>query len=177
MRCRGPGDDVTIDNSADVVHSDAVTDSINSLASNQPLTLSGGTLSIASASTSGTLTIDGGTLAGAGNLTVKGLVTLTAGTISGSGAVDANAGITINPAGAGFVLDGRTLANAAGQTATWTGTGSTFTMSDGAVFTNLVRSPPRIRARSPRAAARPRRSLTRAASPSQPTAGSWTSPA
>ncbi len=133
----GPGDDVTIDNSADVVHSDAVTDSINSLASNQPLTLSGGTLSIASASTSGTLTIDGGTLAGAGNLTVKGLVTLTAGTISGSGAVNANAGITINPAGAGFVLDGRTLANAAGQTATWTGTGSTFTMSDGAVFTNL----------------------------------------
>jgi autotransporter-associated beta strand protein len=133
----GSGDDVTINIAANVVHSDAVTDSINSLTSTQPLTLTGGTLSIASASsTSGMLTIDGGTLAGAGQLAVNGLLTLTAGAISGSGAVVANAGIAINPAGAGFGLDGRTLTNAAGQTATWTGTGSSLTMSDGAVFDN-----------------------------------------
>jgi autotransporter-associated beta strand protein len=134
----GPGDDVTIDVSASVVHSDAVADSINSLTSTQPLTLSGGTLSIASASsTTGPLAVDGGTLTGTGDLTVGGLLTLTAGTISGSGTVVADAGIAINPGGVGFTLDGRTLTNAAGQTATWTGTGGALTMSDAAVFNNL----------------------------------------
>ncbi len=131
------GDDVTINIAANVVHSDAVTDSIQSLTSTEPLTISGGTLSIASASsTSGPLVIDGGTLTGTGDLTVNGLLTLTSGTISGSGTVDANGGIVINPGGAGFGLDGVTLNNAAGQTATWTGTGSAITMSDGAVFGN-----------------------------------------
>src|SRR5262245_3391883 len=68
----GSGDDVTINIAANVVHSDAVTDSIKSLTSNQPLTLSGGTLSIASASsTSGPLVVDGGTLTGTGDLTVN----------------------------------------------------------------------------------------------------------
>ena len=82
----GSGDDVTIDIAANVVHSDAVTDSINSLTTTEPLTISGGTLSIASASTiGGSLTIIGGTLTGAGNVSVSGLVTLTSGTLSGSG--------------------------------------------------------------------------------------------
>ena len=57
----GSGDDVTIDIAANVEHSDAVTDSINSLTSTQPLTISGGTLSFASASsTSGPLNVMGG---------------------------------------------------------------------------------------------------------------------
>ncbi len=38
--------------------------------------------------------------------------------------------------GATFVIDGRTLINPAGQTATWTGDSSTIRMSDGAVFDN-----------------------------------------
>ena len=80
----GSGDDVTIDIAANVVHSNNVTDSINSLTSTEPLTISGGTLSIAAASTiSSTLSLTGGTLTGAGNVTVSGLVTLTSGTLSG----------------------------------------------------------------------------------------------
>ena len=119
------GDEVTIDIAANVVHSSNVTDSINSLTSTEPLTISGGTLSIAAASTIGsTLTINGGTLTGTGDVTVSGLVTLTAGTLSGSSALNANGGITINPpdnTNGDINLDGRTVNNAAGQTATWTG--------------------------------------------------------
>ena len=134
----GSADDVTIDVAANVVHSSAVTDSIRSLTSSQPLTLSGGTLSIAAASsTSGPVVINGGTLAGTGDITVGGPLTLTAGTIGGSGAVTANGGITINPTGAAFVLDGRTLTNSAGQTATWTGADSNVQASNGAIFDNL----------------------------------------
>ncbi len=59
----GSADDVTINIAANVVHSNNVTDSINSLTSTEPLTLSGGTLSIASASTiTNSLSITGGTL-------------------------------------------------------------------------------------------------------------------
>jgi large repetitive protein len=134
----GPSDDVTIDTTADVVHSGAVTDSINSLTSTQPLTISGGTLSIAAASsTTGPLVISGGTLTGTGGVTVGGLLTLSSGTLSDSGGVTANGGITINPSANAFNLDGVTLTNAAGQTATWTGTGSNIQASDGAVFNNL----------------------------------------
>ena len=94
----GSGDDVTINIAANVVHSNNVTDSINSLTSTEPLTISGGTLSIAAASTIGsTLTMTGGTLTGTGDVTVSGLVTLTAGTLSGSSALNANGGILINP--------------------------------------------------------------------------------
>ena len=89
----GMGDDVTINTSADVVHSDSMTDTINSLTSSQPLTISGGTLSIASAfTTSSTLTISGGTLNDPGAITVAGLLTLSGGGISGSGTVTANGG-------------------------------------------------------------------------------------
>ena len=77
--------DVTINIAANVVHSSSVTDTINSLTSTEPLTISGGTLSIASASTtSAALTISGGTLTGAGSLSVGGLLTLSSGTLSGS---------------------------------------------------------------------------------------------
>jgi len=134
----GSADDVTINIAASVVHSNPVADSIKSLTSTQPLTLSGGTLSIAAASsTSGTLTISGGNLTGTGDIAVSGLLTLTAGTISGSGAVNASGGILINPGGGTFGLDGRTLTNEPGQTATWTGSGSNIQASNGAVFNNL----------------------------------------
>jgi hypothetical protein len=138
----GKGDDVTIDIAANVVHSNDVSDSINSLTSTEPLTISGGTLSIAAASTiNNTLSITGGTLTGAGDVTVSGLVTLTSGTLSGSGALNANGGMLINPTGeeTGFNLDGRTVNNAAGQTATWSGgldVESVINASDGSVFNN-----------------------------------------
>ncbi len=134
----GAGDDVTINVAADVVHSSSVTDTINSLTSTEPLTISGGTLSITSASTtSADLTISGGTLTGAGNLSVGGLLTLSGGTLSGSSTLTANGGILINTPGNTFFLDGRTLTSAAGQTATWSGPGNTVEMLDGAVFNNL----------------------------------------
>ncbi len=58
---RERSDDVVINTTADVVHSDDVTDSIKSLTSTEPLTISGGTLVIAATSTtSANLTIDGG---------------------------------------------------------------------------------------------------------------------
>jgi hypothetical protein len=137
----GSGDDVTINIAANVVHSNDVDDSINSLTSTEPLTISGGTLSIASASTiGGALTISGGTLTGAGNVSVSGLVTLASGTLSGSGALNANGGMQINPGGGVFHLDGSIVNNAAGQTATWSGNNgnvSVISVSDGSVFNNL----------------------------------------
>ncbi len=68
----------------------------------------------------------GGTLTSTAAMTVSGLTTLSNGTISGSGAVNANGGILFNVSNATFTLDGRTLTNPAGQTATWTGINSTI---------------------------------------------------
>ncbi len=82
------------------------------------------------------LTLDGGTLTSTAAMTVSGLMTVDVGTISGSGVVTADGGIMLNLQGATFVIDGRTLINPAGQTATWTGDSSTIRMSDGAVFDN-----------------------------------------
>src|SRR5262249_43392181 len=71
-------DDVTITIAATVKHSTSAVDSVHSLTSNQPITLSGGTISIAaSSSIHNTLTMTGGTLSGTGDLTVSGLMTLT----------------------------------------------------------------------------------------------------
>jgi hypothetical protein len=132
----GSGDDVTIDVGANIVHSDNVNDSINSLTSNEPLTISGGTLSIAAASTiDNTLSLTGGTLTGTGNLSVSGLVTLTTGTLSGGSQLNANGGILINAPNQGLSLAGRTINNPVGQTATWTG--GNVLVTDDAVFNNL----------------------------------------
>ena len=118
----GSGDDVTINIAANVVHSDNVTDSINSLTSTEPLTISGGTLSIASASTIGsTFTITGGTLTGTGDVSVSGLVTLTARHALRLEHAQCQRRDADQSDGEPFNLDGRTVNNAAGQTATWTG--------------------------------------------------------
>jgi len=131
----GSADDVTINTSANVVHSAGVTDTINSLTSSEPLSITGGTLSIASASsTTSTLTINGGTLNDAGGLTVGGLLALDTGTLSGSGVVTAKGGIASSVNG-GFLIDGSTLDNVAGQTATWIG--GDVTLADGAVINNF----------------------------------------
>ena len=73
--------------------------SINSLTSTQPLTISGGTLSIAATSTIGnTLSIFGGTLTSAGDVSVGGLVILNGGARSPAlSTLNANGGMLINP--------------------------------------------------------------------------------
>jgi large repetitive protein len=128
----GSGDDVTIGSGSTVVHADNDSDSINSLTSSGTLEISSGSLAIASASTAAALTIGigGGTLTVNGTLTVSGLLSLMSGTLSGSGAVDANGGVTID----GATLNGTTIDNAAGQTATWTG--GRVLLENGAAFSN-----------------------------------------
>ena len=84
-----------------------------------------------------TLTITSGILTSTADITVSGLTTIQGGAITGSGDVNANDGILLDPAGATFFLDGRTMINALGQTATWSGNGSSVEMEDGAVFNNL----------------------------------------
>ncbi len=135
----GAGDDVTIDVEANVVHSNDVTDSINSLTSTQPLTISGGTLSFAAASTiNNTLSLTGGTLTGTGNLSVSGLVTLTTGTLSGGSELNANGGMLINAPTQGLNFEGRTINNPAGQTVMWNSPGnSNIGVSNDTVFNNL----------------------------------------
>ncbi len=87
------------------------------------------------------MTISGGTLNDPGAITVGGLLTLSGGTLSGlatagahsgTGTTTANGGITLNPASGDFNLDGETLTNAAGQTATFSGTYSNLLEQDGA---------------------------------------------
>jgi len=82
----GSGDDVTINTAANVVHSAAVTDSIKSLTSSEPVgDLRRHALDLRDVMTTAGLTIDGGTLAGTAAVTVDALLTLTAGTLSTSG--------------------------------------------------------------------------------------------
>ena len=139
----GSGDNVTIPAGATVVHSDSDSDSIDSLTSSGTLSITGGTLAIASASTASTLTINGGTLTANGSLSVGGTLSLLKGTLSGSGTVNATGGMTLDtPAATQFVLDGVTLDNAVGETATWTTSATSFLftygvlMQDGAIFNN-----------------------------------------
>ena len=135
----GPNDDVSIGSGVSVVHSDDDSDSIGSLTSSGPLSIEGGTLSIASASTVGTLTINdttspSTTLTVDGPLTVNGLLSLSGSTISGSGTITDNGGTFLHNG----TLDGPTLINPAGQTATFApGSESSILMEDGAEFDNI----------------------------------------
>jgi hypothetical protein len=133
----GSSDDVTINVAADIMHSNNVADAVNSLNSNQPLTISAGTLSVATASTnSADLTINGGTFGGAGGLTVGGSLALSSGTIAGAGTINANGGIVFDSDQERFTIDGETLVNPAGQTAKLMGIYNTFDLLDGAVIVN-----------------------------------------
>ncbi len=131
----GSGDDVTIGASATVVHSGSDSDSINSLTSSGTLSITGGTLAIASASTVSTLNIeDQATLTVNDSLAASGLLTISGGTLSGAGTITAGGGMTIHPPQQA-ILDGTTLTNPAGETATWLG-GGDVTFDNGAVFNN-----------------------------------------
>ncbi len=78
-----------------------------------------------------TFDIAGGTFSSALTTNVSGLLTWMGGTLTGGGVIDANGGISYSSAG---TLNGITLNNAAGQTATMAG--PVLSMSNGAVFGN-----------------------------------------
>jgi uncharacterized delta-60 repeat protein len=158
-RVPGASDDVTIDVSSAIIvtHSKNVADSVHSLTvgnTNDSLTLSGGSLSVASSSTiSGPFHLTGGTLSGAGAVTIGGAMTWADnGTLAVTGGAVAKGNLTIAADGSAVSLGGGSLttdakatlngtihlkggavwANAAGATLTWTGgtldaSGGTFT--------------------------------------------------
>jgi fibronectin-binding autotransporter adhesin len=153
----GAGDDVTIALGTGVVHSTGAVDSINSLTSTVPLSITSGSLTIAAASTTtSSVSIDGGTLTTNGDLSIGGTLSVSSGTlalgssptisvsgalslgpatISGAGALDGNGGVAIATASGGqVVMDGTTLNNSAGQSGTFAGN---ITMEDGATLNNV----------------------------------------
>ena len=100
---------------------------IGSLDSDEAVHLSGGTLSIGSASQiNSTFTQSGAsTFTGAGDLAVSGLFTWSRGSHTGSGTTTANAGISLDTNQAKTL--GRTLINPGGQTTTWLDGSFSFT--------------------------------------------------
>jgi hypothetical protein len=134
----GSGDDVVINAlnpGASVTHATSVADSINSLTSQAPIVLSGGSLSVGSSAMFGDLTLNGATLTGVGNITVSGAFNLESGTLGGT------AGSSLTTEGnttiSGGTLDTRNLVNHG--TATLTNTLSVqgapnITNSAGATF-------------------------------------------
>ena len=124
----GPTDDACIGVAFSVTLS-AGAQSINSLTSDGTLTISGGSLDIATASTANTLNLSS-TISGAGALIVSGVFNWTAGTMSGTGTTTIPATTTLNISGFGHNLTGRTL-NIAG-TATQSGVNSQVFLVSGA---------------------------------------------
>ncbi|MFI5461718.1 MAG: hypothetical protein ACHRXM_40555, partial [Isosphaerales bacterium] len=111
--------------------------SVNSITSQDPIALNGGTLGIASASTiNSSLTMSGGALVVSGKLSINALFALgDNSTISGIGTIDAYGGVTVISA----TLSGVTLNNHA--TATWRvndGNGVGINLSSGAAIDNLA---------------------------------------
>jgi hypothetical protein len=110
----GANDDVLINlPGVTVTHNQAVTDSIHSLTSSDPIIFSAGTLSLAAASTiTGGLTFSDGTITGAGNLLISGLTAWSGGTMSGSGTTNLQGPLVLGSADGNThaeTLNGRTL--------------------------------------------------------------------
>ena len=119
-----------------VTHATSANDSARRLQSAAALSISSGTLSLATASTiDSMLTLSGGTLAGAGDLSVTGLLTWMGGTQTGPGHTEALGGLVLNGGATDLTLDNRTLDNAA--VATWMGSRN-IALNNGAVFNNLA---------------------------------------
>lgn len=134
------GDDVIIDRpgvDVTVTHRFGRTNNvttINSLTATDHLVLSGGTLTLASASSLATFEMIGGTLNGAGSLTISGLLTWSAGTFGGSGTTNANGGVALTNPSSVAIRDTRTINNMG--TATWTGAGG-ISADTGTTFNNM----------------------------------------
>ncbi len=107
---------------------------VNSLTSNNPFILSGGTLNLASSSRiNAPFTFSGGTLAGSGDLTVMGTLSWSGGTMAGPGATLAQGGMALSGGGDEY-LDGRTLDNYG--SAAWAGANNFIHLSNGAAWDN-----------------------------------------
>src|SRR5437867_1656831 len=93
----GAADDAVINTSGiSVTHSTGASDAINSLDSQAAIALSGGSLSIASASTiNNSFTLSGGVLNGTGAITVTGSMTWTGGNMNGTGQTITNGSLAI----------------------------------------------------------------------------------
>jgi len=133
----GAADDVTINVAGNpTITLASGTQSIKSLNCSDVLSISGGTLNVATtAQTTTTLGLFGGTIGGTGILTIGGLFAWSAGTLSIAQTM-ANGGINFAGAGTDFLSTG-SLTNPAGQTATiGAGGGMILRLQSGATFTN-----------------------------------------
>ncbi|MGE0860758.1 MAG: hypothetical protein AB7P42_16725, partial [Gammaproteobacteria bacterium] len=120
----GTVDDVTLDVGGTTVRTvthRSGTTTINSLTSQENISLTGGTLSIAAASSlAGLFSQSGGLLSGTGTLTVSGAASLGGGAMSGAGTTVLQGTSTLNAGAGTFILDaGRILRNEG--TLTWSG--------------------------------------------------------
>ena len=144
IKCLGLGDDAVINTPGiTVTHSQPTVDSVNSLTSQDPIVLSGGSLSLAANSTfNSTLSITAGaTLLGAANMTVNGQFSVTSGALGGSGTLFLDGGTSANPnaidlpgpltVDCSVVNNGYTLA---GADTISLGTGVTLTNAAGATW-------------------------------------------
>ncbi len=103
----GAGDAVQIPAGASVVFS--TTASVDSVQVDGSLTMTTGTLTLASDSTAATFTMSGGTLAGAGRLTLTGTATFSGGTETGTGTTTVAAGATATQSNSHTLNSGRVL--------------------------------------------------------------------
>jgi Bacterial Ig domain/Calx-beta domain/Lamin Tail Domain/RTX calcium-binding nonapeptide repeat (4 copies) len=115
---------------------DSGTHAVLSVTSEEPFTVSGGSLSLTSGSQPSSfaaLTVSGGTIGGAGNVDVTGVTAFTGGTMTGAGTTTANGGLTI--AGTTKTISGgRTLVN--DGAGTWSA--GQINMSTPSAFRNAV---------------------------------------
>jgi hypothetical protein len=129
-------DDAIIDVAGVTVTHGSGTDTVHSLSSNEPLLLSGGSLTLAADSTlNSTLAMSNGTLAAQGVLNLNDLFTWSGGTLNGTGHIEADGGLLISGSSGQVLTGSQTLENSGG--ATWTGTGFFQILGDG-VFNNLA---------------------------------------
>ena len=128
-----------------VTHATSASDAVNSLTSSATLSISNGSLTVATTSSiSGGLTLSGGTLAGAGTINVSGPTNWSGGTMSGSGITSAKGGLTLGGTAAttyyAMYLDQRTFNNSgAAQFRSSSSAGGYYTnlyLSSGALFDN-----------------------------------------
>ncbi len=131
-----PTDDVVINlPGISITHAQTNGDSVHSLTSQDPIDLSAGALTVASASTlNADLTLDGGTLSG--SFTVNGVFTWNDGTLQ-NGGLTANGGLAVNLGFGAPTLDGFTIDNAA--SAAFSGFGA-VTAQNQSAWNNLAGS-------------------------------------